>query len=362
MLPMLLELMDKDGSLDPKLLEPFKQQMSQMLLSQDDWITQCGASAAGNGCSYALEDVARSGTDSDRPSTPIAESPQEARATSSPQRYAGTSKVQASSVSSQAAARPSRRRGYRPYSEEEIESLHKGVARHGAGKWKEILRDPDYPFLADGTRTVVDLKDKWRHLNAKRKREQAHPNGTSATASTASTRQVPPSKRPAENPASSSAISSGDAAQRSTSPMNTLSAVQLRRPTPIDADLPDTETLATDARITTSGGASLTRRAQLQLLELPQSQPQPQPHPRRQPQPQQQQQQQQQHQQHHQQQQHQQQQQQFLQQPPQIQIQMQMQQLQLSLVSMANILAKKDEEINNLRHMLAFCAYASHVS
>ncbi|XP_065869245.1 telomere repeat-binding factor 4-like isoform X2 [Euphorbia lathyris] len=46
---------------------------------------------------------------------------------------------------------------------EEEEALLNGVAKHGPGKWKNILKDPDFsPFLAQ--RSNIDLKDKWRNL------------------------------------------------------------------------------------------------------------------------------------------------------------------------------------------------------
>lgn len=47
---------------------------------------------------------------------------------------------------------------------EEEEALRAGVAKHGTGKWKNILRDPEFaPFLT--LRSNIDLKDKWRNLN-----------------------------------------------------------------------------------------------------------------------------------------------------------------------------------------------------
>ncbi|KAK9281816.1 hypothetical protein L1049_004722 [Liquidambar formosana] len=47
---------------------------------------------------------------------------------------------------------------------EEEEALLAGVAKHGPGKWKNILRDPDFaPFLTH--RSNIDLKDKWRNLS-----------------------------------------------------------------------------------------------------------------------------------------------------------------------------------------------------
>ncbi|XP_010542414.1 PREDICTED: telomere repeat-binding factor 4-like [Tarenaya hassleriana] len=47
---------------------------------------------------------------------------------------------------------------------EEEEALLAGIAKHGSGKWKNILRDPDFaPHLIQ--RSNIDLKDKWRNLN-----------------------------------------------------------------------------------------------------------------------------------------------------------------------------------------------------
>ncbi|KAJ9179363.1 hypothetical protein P3X46_011160 [Hevea brasiliensis] len=47
---------------------------------------------------------------------------------------------------------------------EEEEALLNGVAKHGPGKWKNILKDPDFaPFLTQ--RSNIDLKDKWRNLS-----------------------------------------------------------------------------------------------------------------------------------------------------------------------------------------------------
>ncbi|XP_057425880.1 telomere repeat-binding factor 4-like [Lotus japonicus] len=47
---------------------------------------------------------------------------------------------------------------------EEEDVLHRGVQKYGAGKWKNILRDPEFaPSLM--SRSNIDLKDKWRNLN-----------------------------------------------------------------------------------------------------------------------------------------------------------------------------------------------------
>ncbi|KAL1531350.1 telomere repeat-binding factor 4-like [Salvia divinorum] len=46
---------------------------------------------------------------------------------------------------------------------EEEEALRAGVAKHGAGKWKNIQRDPEFNHLLS-SRSNIDLKDKWRNL------------------------------------------------------------------------------------------------------------------------------------------------------------------------------------------------------
>ncbi|KAL6554934.1 hypothetical protein OROGR_006192 [Orobanche gracilis] len=47
---------------------------------------------------------------------------------------------------------------------EEEEALRAGVAKHGAGKWKNIQRDPEFNHLLYA-RSNIDLKDKWRNLS-----------------------------------------------------------------------------------------------------------------------------------------------------------------------------------------------------
>ncbi|XP_076910369.1 telomere repeat-binding factor 4-like [Bidens hawaiensis] len=47
---------------------------------------------------------------------------------------------------------------------EEEEALRAGIAKHGAGKWKNIQRDPEFnPYLY--SRSNIDLKDKWRNMS-----------------------------------------------------------------------------------------------------------------------------------------------------------------------------------------------------
>ncbi|XP_019173473.1 PREDICTED: telomere repeat-binding factor 4-like [Ipomoea nil] len=50
------------------------------------------------------------------------------------------------------------------WTSEEEEALRAGVAKHGAGKWKNIQRDPEFNHLLH-SRSNIDLKDKWRNLN-----------------------------------------------------------------------------------------------------------------------------------------------------------------------------------------------------
>ncbi|KAF3450575.1 hypothetical protein FNV43_RR06664 [Rhamnella rubrinervis] len=50
------------------------------------------------------------------------------------------------------------------WTEEEEEALLAGVSKHGPGKWKNILKDPEFaPYLTH--RSNIDLKDKWRNLS-----------------------------------------------------------------------------------------------------------------------------------------------------------------------------------------------------
>ncbi|KAJ0229002.1 Telomere repeat-binding factor 5 [Hirschfeldia incana] len=49
------------------------------------------------------------------------------------------------------------------WTSDEEEALRAGIEKHGAGKWKNILRDP---YFSDHliNRSNIDLKDKWRNL------------------------------------------------------------------------------------------------------------------------------------------------------------------------------------------------------
>ncbi|CAL0311589.1 unnamed protein product [Lupinus luteus] len=43
-------------------------------------------------------------------------------------------------------------------------ALKAGVVKHGAGKWRTILTDPEFSYVLR-IRSNVDLKDKWRNIN-----------------------------------------------------------------------------------------------------------------------------------------------------------------------------------------------------
>ncbi|RZB97671.1 Telomere repeat-binding factor 5 isoform C [Glycine soja] len=50
------------------------------------------------------------------------------------------------------------------WTQDEEDALIAGVEKHGPGKWKNILKDPQFaPFLT--SRSNIDLKDKWRNLS-----------------------------------------------------------------------------------------------------------------------------------------------------------------------------------------------------
>uniref|UniRef100_A0A161ZW24 MYB transcription factor n=1 Tax=Daucus carota subsp. sativus TaxID=79200 RepID=A0A161ZW24_DAUCS len=48
---------------------------------------------------------------------------------------------------------------------EEEAALKAGIAKHGLGKWSTIIKDPEF-YTALHLRSNVDLKDKWRNMNA----------------------------------------------------------------------------------------------------------------------------------------------------------------------------------------------------
>ncbi|KAG9142247.1 hypothetical protein Leryth_007676 [Lithospermum erythrorhizon] len=47
---------------------------------------------------------------------------------------------------------------------EEEEALKAGIIKHGAGKWRTILKDPEFSSILC-LRSNVDLKDKWRNMS-----------------------------------------------------------------------------------------------------------------------------------------------------------------------------------------------------
>ncbi|MCI14485.1 telomere repeat-binding factor 1-like, partial [Trifolium medium] len=50
------------------------------------------------------------------------------------------------------------------WSAEEEAALKAGVVKHGVGKWRTILKDPEFNCVLY-IRSNVDLKDKWRNLS-----------------------------------------------------------------------------------------------------------------------------------------------------------------------------------------------------
>ncbi|KAF9594427.1 hypothetical protein IFM89_031029 [Coptis chinensis] len=50
------------------------------------------------------------------------------------------------------------------WTSEEESALKAGVVKHGAGKWRTILKDPEFSAILS-SRSNVDLKDKWRNMS-----------------------------------------------------------------------------------------------------------------------------------------------------------------------------------------------------
>ncbi|KAL5726358.1 hypothetical protein ACHQM5_009408 [Ranunculus cassubicifolius] len=50
------------------------------------------------------------------------------------------------------------------WTSEEESALKSGVIKHGAGKWRTILKDPEFSGILS-YRSNVDLKDKWRNMS-----------------------------------------------------------------------------------------------------------------------------------------------------------------------------------------------------
>ncbi|KAG5619304.1 hypothetical protein H5410_019128 [Solanum commersonii] len=49
------------------------------------------------------------------------------------------------------------------WTSEEEDALKAGVTKHGSGRWKNILRDPEFALVLIN-RSNIDLKDKWRNM------------------------------------------------------------------------------------------------------------------------------------------------------------------------------------------------------
>nr|XP_028965512.1 telomere repeat-binding factor 1-like [Malus domestica] len=75
---------------------------------------------------------------------------------------------------------------------EEESALKAGVIKHGAGKWRTILKDPEFSGVLY-TRSNVDLKDKWRNMSV-----MASGWGSREKAKTA-LRRIPPISKQDEN-------------------------------------------------------------------------------------------------------------------------------------------------------------------
>ncbi|XVF25172.1 hypothetical protein REPUB_Repub13aG0190400 [Reevesia pubescens] len=94
---------------------------------------------------------------------------------------------------------------------EEEEALLAGVAKHGPGKWKNILKDPDFaPSLT--SRSNIDLKDKWRNLSVStstqgsRDKSRAAPKVKAIVASLPNTPNSAPAAARAHNVSTDTAV------------------------------------------------------------------------------------------------------------------------------------------------------------
>ncbi|KAL0337261.1 UNVERIFIED_CONTAM: Telomere repeat-binding factor 4 [Sesamum calycinum] len=99
------------------------------------------------------------------------------------------------------------------WTSEEEEALRAGVAKHGAGKWKNIQRDPEFNHLLFA-RSNIDLKDKWRNLSVangqgprdKARTPKAKANPADAPATPLSITQTSASITPSSQDASSDVV------------------------------------------------------------------------------------------------------------------------------------------------------------
>ncbi|GFZ16887.1 telomere repeat binding factor 1 [Actinidia rufa] len=86
---------------------------------------------------------------------------------------------------------------------EEEAALRSGIVKHGAGKWRTILKDPEFSGVLY-LRSNVDLKDKWRNMSV-----MANGWGSREKARLALKRMQPISKQD-ENPMALSNIGQSD--------------------------------------------------------------------------------------------------------------------------------------------------------
>ncbi|CAH2066973.1 unnamed protein product [Thlaspi arvense] len=91
----------------------------------------------------------------------------------------------------------------------EEEALLAGIAKYGAGKWKNILRDSEFADQLSN-RSNIDLKDKWRNLSvapgSQGLRDKARPTKVkdeSVTLSEVATTSQPPNANSSSSPATS---------------------------------------------------------------------------------------------------------------------------------------------------------------
>ncbi|BBG98830.1 Homeodomain-like/winged-helix DNA-binding family protein [Prunus dulcis] len=115
---------------------------------------------------------------------------------------------------------------------EEEEGLLAGVAKHGPGKWKNILKDPEFASVLIH-RSNIDLKDKWRNLSVSTSGHGSkdRPRGTKVKNSVAAQHLVrnsapTASVRPNASPASAPPNSSPASVRPSASPASALSTMK----------------------------------------------------------------------------------------------------------------------------------------
>uniref|UniRef100_A0A0A9EJT9 Smh6 n=1 Tax=Arundo donax TaxID=35708 RepID=A0A0A9EJT9_ARUDO len=72
------------------------------------------------------------------------------------------------------------------WTSEEEAALRAGIAKHGVGKWRAILKDPEFSSTLY-YRSNVDLKDKWRNMNVIVSASGSRDKGKSAVKKTRAT-------------------------------------------------------------------------------------------------------------------------------------------------------------------------------